>query len=83
MNRDGFTLLAMGFTGAKALQFKLAYIAEFNRMEEIIHMHLDPKWQKARQSAKDATRRMTDAIRDILIPLAIKQGMNPELQSLD
>ena len=26
MNRDGFTLLAMGFTGKKALKFKLKYI---------------------------------------------------------
>ncbi|AAR04648.1 putative antirepressor [Lactobacillus phage Lc-Nu] len=26
MNRDGFTLLAMGFTGKKALQFKIQYI---------------------------------------------------------
>lgn len=34
MNRDGFTLLAMGFTGAKALQFKLAYIQAFNEMEK-------------------------------------------------
>lgn len=33
MTRDGFTLLAFGFTGKKALTFKLAYIAEFNRME--------------------------------------------------
>ena len=33
MTRDGFTFLAMGFTGAKAAQFKEAYIAEFNRME--------------------------------------------------
>lgn len=33
MNRDGFTLLAMGFTGKKALQFKLDYIAAFNAME--------------------------------------------------
>lgn len=33
MTRDGFTLLAMGFTGAKALQFKLHYIAAFNEME--------------------------------------------------
>ncbi|MCT3308839.1 hypothetical protein EFP47_03985, partial [Lactiplantibacillus pentosus] len=30
MNRDGFTLLAMGFTGDKALQFKLQYIKAFN-----------------------------------------------------
>lgn len=33
MNRDGFTLLAMGFTGPKALKFKLNYIAAFNAME--------------------------------------------------
>ena len=33
MNRDGFTLLAMGFTGQKAIQFKLAYIQAFNGME--------------------------------------------------
>lgn len=34
MSRDGFTLLAMGFTGKKALAFKLKYIEQFNRMEE-------------------------------------------------
>lgn len=33
ITRDGFTLLAMGFTGKKALAFKLAYIDAFNRME--------------------------------------------------
>lgn len=36
MNRDGFTLLAMGFTGQKALQFKLDYIDAFNKMEQTI-----------------------------------------------
>ena len=36
MNRDGFTLLAMGFTGKKALQFKLDYIEAFNKMEKAI-----------------------------------------------
>lgn len=36
MTRDGFTFLAMGFTGAKASQFKEAYIAEFNRMESLL-----------------------------------------------
>lgn len=34
MTRDGFTLLAMGFTGAKALEWKLKYIKAFNLMEE-------------------------------------------------
>ncbi|MBC1474948.1 hypothetical protein HB852_09990 [Listeria grandensis] len=36
MNRDGFTLLAMGFTGKKAMQFKLKYIEAFNQMENHI-----------------------------------------------
>lgn len=33
VTRDGFTLLAMGFTGKRALAFKLAYLAAFNHME--------------------------------------------------
>lgn len=37
MTRDGFTFLAMGFTGPKAARFKELYIAEFNRMEEELY----------------------------------------------
>ena len=33
MNRDGFTLLSMGFSGEKALKFKVDYINAFNKME--------------------------------------------------
>ncbi|KJS40395.1 MAG: hypothetical protein VR70_06020 [Rhodospirillaceae bacterium BRH_c57] len=33
MTRDGFTLLVMGYTGPKAMQFKIAYIGQFNAME--------------------------------------------------
>ena len=33
MNRDGFTLLAMGFTGTEALSWKLKYIKAFNDLE--------------------------------------------------
>jgi len=36
MNRDGFTLLAMGFTGNKAMEFKIDYIGAFNKMEKQI-----------------------------------------------
>jgi Rha family phage regulatory protein len=36
MNRDGFTLLVMGYTGEKAMRFKLAYINQFNQMEELL-----------------------------------------------
>ena len=34
MTRDGFTLLAMGFTGKKALEWKIRYIQAFNEMEK-------------------------------------------------
>jgi len=37
MNRDGFTLLVMGFTGSKALRFKIAFIEAFNEMEKRLH----------------------------------------------
>ena len=33
ITRDGFTLLAMGFTGTKAMQWKIKYIEAFNKME--------------------------------------------------
>jgi Rha family phage regulatory protein len=36
LTRDGFTLLAMGFTGKRAMQFKIAYINRFNEMAEFI-----------------------------------------------
>lgn len=34
MNRDGFSLLVMGFTGEKALEWKVKYINAFNAMEQ-------------------------------------------------
>jgi hypothetical protein len=36
MTRDGFTFLAMGYTGAKAAAFKEAYIKRFNAMEDAL-----------------------------------------------
>ena len=45
MNKDGFSLLAMGFTGRKALQWKLKYIEAFNKMEEALkHPKPKQKW---------------------------------------
>lgn len=36
MTRDGFTLLAMGYTGDLAMRFKEAYIKQFNAMEKAL-----------------------------------------------
>lgn len=40
LTRDGFTLLAMGFTGKEALQWKLLYIQAFNEMEAELRRRL-------------------------------------------
>ena len=44
MNRDGFSLLAMGFTGKKAIDFKLKFIEAFNKMEEHIKNENKPSY---------------------------------------
>ena len=42
VTRDGFTFLAMGYTGRRAAQFKEAYIERFNEMEEALRTRALP-----------------------------------------
>lgn len=49
MNRDCFSLLAMGFTGKEAVQWKLKYIEAFNQMEK--QLAAQHKSQRAVQDA--------------------------------
>lgn len=59
ITRDGFTLLAMGFTGARALEFKLAYLDAFNRMEAELSQQqaaLNPAAQATRQALENAAQ---------------------------
>lgn len=74
LTRDGFSLLVMGFTGQKALEWKLKYIKEFNNMEKFIREKLSSEWQETRIKGKLARRDETDVIMTKLIPLAISQG---------
>ena len=62
MTRDGFTLLAMGYTGEKAMQFKLAYIKQFNAMEELLKGKLieREKGIAVRQSLTKALQQSTE-----------------------
>ena len=59
MNRDGFSLLVMGFTGEKAMQWKIKYIKAFNKMEKALN-----KQNAIREAGKIARRNLTDTIRD-------------------
>lgn len=74
MNRDGFALLAMGFTGKKALAFKLDFIKAFNAMEQILLQQQNERWREIRAAGKVGNRAMCDTIHDVIIPLAREQG---------
>ena len=55
MNRDGFSLLTMSLTGEKAMAFKVAFIEQFNRMEQAIK-ELDPATPSIPQTFAQALR---------------------------
>lgn len=59
MNRDGFTLLAMGFTGDKALQFKLQYIDAFNEMEQQVKFQVPSTLPEALRLAADQAEKIS------------------------
>ncbi|HFH9426589.1 TPA: Rha family transcriptional regulator [Enterococcus faecium] len=79
MNRDGFSLLAMGFTGKKALNFKLQYIEAFNKMEKEIKgsLTLLPKTKREMAllalAANEETNERVDAIESDLNDLKNNQ----------
>ena len=56
MTKDGFTLLVMGYTGEKAMRFKIAFIKRFNEMEQFIRAHLlaSDDFPPFTQAVKDA-----------------------------
>jgi len=68
LTRDGFVLLAMGFTGKEAMQWKVAYLTAFNKMEAQLLAQAAPANDKriehARQLAHAATAQVYQAVFD-------------------
>lgn len=73
MNRDGFSLLVMGFTGREALEWKVKYIDAFNRMEAFINERLSSEWLITRKQGKLVRRGETDVLAN-LVEYAEAQG---------
>jgi len=73
MNRDGFSILAMGFTGKKALEWKWKYIEAFNKMESIIREKSTQAWLETRKAGKLTRQAETDTIKR-LVEYAKEQG---------
>lgn len=63
MNRDGFALLVMGFTGKEAVTWKLKYIEAFNQMEkQLAAQHKD---QQHIEQLEATNERLTAAIQAV------------------
>lgn len=73
MTRDGFSLLVMGFTGEKALEWKLKYIRAFNQMEKLLQQKQRPTYQTARNSQIEARKQETEVIKSF-VAYAAAQG---------
>lgn len=73
MNRDGFSLLVMGFTGKEAIAWKMKYIEAFNHMERLLVQKQTAVYQDTRAYQKAIRRQETDAIK-CLVDYAMAQG---------
>ena len=77
MNRDGFSLLLMGFTGANALEWKLKYIEAFNEMERKLkeatydsYMISDPVERAKKWIEEEKERQKLRAKNKVMLPKA-------------
>lgn len=73
MNRDGFSLLVMGFTGKKAFQWKIKFIEAFNLMEKTLLNKSNEEWLTTREQGKLIRRNETDTIQEFT-DYSISQG---------
>jgi Rha family phage regulatory protein len=74
MSRDGFSLLAMGFTGKDALAWKLKFLAAFNQMEQSLLKQAEGiEWKAARLQIKAVRKSFTNAVQDF-VEYATAQG---------
>lgn len=62
MDRTGFTLLSMGFTGDKALEFKLRYIRAFDAMEEALRGPIETPYVTVGKAFKDQVRHFKSGV---------------------
>lgn len=73
ITRDGFSFLAMGFTGKKAAAWKEQYINAFNQMEQALLNQQNLSWQQARIEGKSTRRDLTDMV-SMFVDYASAQG---------
>ena len=76
INRDGLSLLVMGFTGKKALEWKLKYIEAFNQMEEKLKTpKLSPNPHYRTRMIETAVKDLSETADVIAELFGVKKGM--------
>lgn len=80
MNRDGFSLLVMGFTGQKALEWKLKFLEAFNAMEKEIRKQqavpkISPNPHYRTRMIKTAVKDVADTATMIADTFGVKKPM--------
>jgi Rha family phage regulatory protein len=73
MNRRTFSILVMGFTGEKAMEWKHKFYDAFEKMEEILLRQNNLEWQEYRLNGKGKRLELTDSIQRV-VELAERQG---------
>ena len=76
LTRDGFTLLVMGFTGQKALQWKLKYLEAFNRLEAKLMKREKLRAERAMRQAPDPSSPALPAPATRELPAEVIRAMN-------
>lgn len=85
MDKDGFSLLVMGFTGKEALEWKIKYIKAFNAMEQEIQ-HKEYQASLAKSSENELLRKKVEQLKkdkfdiSIQVDLAIRERRNLETE---
>lgn len=76
MNRDGFSLLVMGFTGKAALEWKLKFLEAFNAMEKAIKTpQITPNPHYRTRMIKTAVKDAADTAAMIADTFGVKKPM--------
>jgi len=73
MTKSGFSILAMGFTGKKALQWKIKYDQAFSAMEQALANQKNLSWKENRAQGKIARKEITETIK-AFVAYAQSQG---------
>lgn len=82
MTKDGFTILAMGYTGKKAMEFKEKYIEAFNAMEHQLQQGITRSLESlTRKQILQMALEAEEEKERIAARLALSEQKNLELQA--